>query len=120
VKYNLLGFSSDVDYDAWIAGTLLPHCEAIIEDYCGQPFSDASVSGGLKTVCVMLASRTLQHMIVNAHGPITSVADLQVRSARRGVFSQDLKNLLGPHVKSRHNLRSPEYQKDDVKDAWNE
>lgn len=120
MRHNLLGFSSDADYDAWIAGTLLPHCVAIIEDYCGQPFSDASVSEGLKTVCVMLASRTLQHMIVNAHGPITSVADLQVRSASRRVFSQDLKNLLGPHVRPRDNLRSTGYQKDDVKDAWNE
>ena len=113
----MLGFSSDADYDAWIAGTLLPHCEAIIEDYCGQPFSDASVSGGLKTVCAMLASRTLQYMIVNAHGPIISVADLQVRSVSREVFSQDLKNLLGPHVKSGHDLRSIGYPKDDVKGA---
>ena len=109
-----------MEYDAWISETLLPHCESLIEDYCGQTFNDTSVSEGPKTVCVILASRILQHMILNAHGPITIVADLHMRSASQGVFSQDLKNLLGPHVMPRHALTSTEHQEDFVKDGWKE
>jgi len=120
VKYNMVGFTLDADYETWINGTLLPRCESIIEDYCGQEFSDVTVSESVKTVCAMLAARTLQFMIMNATGPIVRIDDWQVKSASLEVFSEDLKDLLGSHVKLRRRVKSTEYQTNDIKDTWDE
>ena len=116
----MVGFTSDADYEAWIVGTLLPRCESIVEDYCGQDFTDSTVSQTVKYVCAMLAAKIIQHIIMNATAPIVKISDYQVQVASLTVFSQDLKDLLGSNVKPRHYTRSTDYRTDDIKEEWEE
>jgi hypothetical protein len=71
----MVGFTSDPDYETRIAGTILPRCESIIEDYCSQDFADATVSQTVKYVCAMLAAKIIQHIIMNATAPIIKISD---------------------------------------------
>ncbi|MGQ9543689.1 MAG: hypothetical protein ACUVTM_06375 [Candidatus Bathyarchaeia archaeon] len=120
VKFNMVGFTSDAEYTSWINNILLPRCESIIEDYCGQHFDDESVSETVKTVCVMLASKTLQFIIMNAAGPIIRIEDWKVQTATLEVFSDDLKRLLGPYVRLRRYVKSTEYKTQDLIDELDE
>ncbi|MBS7623768.1 hypothetical protein KEJ39_08910 [Candidatus Bathyarchaeota archaeon] len=120
IKYNMLGFNSDAEYESWILNLLLPRCESIIEDHCGQKFDDETVSETVKTVCALLASKILQFMVMNAAGPTVRIDDWQVQTASSEVFSPDLKKLLGPYIKVRRHLKSTRYKSGDMAERWNE
>jgi hypothetical protein len=120
VRFNMVGFTSDIDYESWITNTLLPRCESIIEDYCGQKFDSETLSETVKTACALLASKTLQFMVMNATGPTVRVDDWKIQTASLEVFSPDLKKLLGPYVKVRRHLKSTGYKSGDMAERWNE
>ncbi|MEM3596070.1 MAG: hypothetical protein QXL25_05720 [Candidatus Bathyarchaeia archaeon] len=120
IRYNMVGFNSDAEYESWISNVLLPRCESIIEDYCGQKFDDGAVGETVKTVCALLASKTLQFMVMNAAGPAVRIDDWHVQTASSEVFSPDLKKLLGPYVRIRRHMKSTGYKIVDMAERWNE
>ncbi|MEM3017954.1 MAG: hypothetical protein QXO25_03640, partial [Candidatus Bathyarchaeia archaeon] len=86
ITYDQLGFASDDAFTTWITATLLPRCEDIIEDYMRTTYTDETVGGTVKTVCALLAAKTLQFMLMNKIGLLVRVDDWNVKAATLKLF----------------------------------
>ena len=122
VGYDQLGFSSDVEYEAWINDVLIAEAEGVVESYCRRNFREdyAEIPEVVKAVIRRIVGNALQIAVLNRAGPLVRIGDWRVEWADRNIFTDDLKTLLEPYVKQTGYVKATEYQTDQIREAWGE
>ena len=73
--------------------------ESLILTYCHmKPIEDASVSPALKNVCLRLTSNMVSLAVQRRDNPIIKVNDWTIQQVSSDIFTDDLKEDLGPFV----------------------
>ncbi|MBS7646147.1 hypothetical protein KEJ44_08980 [Candidatus Bathyarchaeota archaeon] len=123
VSCDQLGFSTDVEFDAWINDVLIAEAEGVVESYCRRDFDVDYPEGApeaVRTVIRRIVSNALQVAVLNRAGPLVRIGDWRVEWADRNIFPDDLKALLEPYVKRTRYVKATRYQTEEAKAAWGE
>lgn len=113
-------FADNVDLENFIDLHLIPKAEGIIEDYCRQSWTEATVPESVKEGVAQVVVRMLRVMLMNKQGPLVKTGDYRVEFADFNILTQYIKDLVQPNVYAGKFVNPSDYQTDDIKSAWGE
>jgi hypothetical protein len=114
-------FESEIVFEAFLAGTLIPRAQGHINAFCRRDF-DADYPSGIpeavKDIAARATANMIQYLVMNRMGPLIRTGDYQVSIPDQSVLTKELRELLTPWVRRAGHVKATDWKTREVRETW--
>lgn len=114
-------FESEVVFEAFLTGTLIPRAQGHINAFCKRDF-DADYPSGIpeavKDIAARATANMIQYLVMNRMGPLIRTGDYQISIPDQSVLTKELRELLTPWVRRAGHVKATDWKTKEITDTW--
>jgi hypothetical protein len=114
-------FTSEVDFETFLTGTLIPRAQAHLNAFCKRDFDidyPDGIPDAVKDLVARATANMIQYLVMNKMGPLIRTGDYQISIPDQSVLTKQLRNLLAPWVKRAGHVKGTDYKTREITDTW--